>query len=138
MDLFLANSPSLDKKGYATTYLNGFIVFDNKDAARAKAAKDFIRYIYDEEELLKYARSGIPVNKSYVQKHGKQLDYITMYQKNEHNVVNNLNEKPNWEGVRAVFHTYIQELLLKNRSIEEIAEAMDDSVNEAIQTGILE
>lgn len=52
--------------------------------------------------------------------------------------MNNLNEKPNWEGVRAVFHTYIQELLLKNRSIEEIAEAMDDSVNKAIQTGILE
>lgn len=133
--VFLANSPSLDGNGYATTYLNGFIVFDNKDDKKAEVAKDFIRFIYSKDKLLRYSLSGIPTSKTYYTKHKDQLNFDDSYKENEKNVVDNLNNRPNWEGVRAVFYRNIQALLVGDAPVEQIAEEIDQQCNKAIKKG---
>lgn len=80
--------------------------------------------------------AGIPVNKSYLNKHKDQLDYQEMYQNNESNVVDNLNNRPNWEGIRAAFYPNIQELLQGSKTVEEVAKNIDEQCNAAIQKGL--
>ena len=135
MDVFLANFPNIDGNGYATTYLNGFVVFDNHDENKAKVAKDFIKFIYSDKDLLKYGLSGIPVNKSYLLEHKDHINYLEAYNQNEKNVVDILNGTPNWEGIRSVFYKNMQSLLQDNLTVEEVAEKIDKECNAAIQKG---
>ena len=60
LDVFAANFPSIDGEGYCTSSTNGFCVFDNGDEARIEAAKDFVRFIYTDEELMKYTLGTLP------------------------------------------------------------------------------
>lgn len=59
-----------------------------------------------------------------------------MYQNNESNVVDNLNNRPNWEGIRAAFYPNIQELLQGSKTVEEVAKNIDEQCNAAIQKGL--
>lgn len=135
LDVFLANFPSQDGKGYATSYLNGFTLFDNGDPEVLRVSRDFIRFIYSDEDLLKYSLSSIPVLKSYVKKHSDEVWMMEAYSENSPNVVDFLNNTPNWEGVRAAFYPNIQDLYRGTKTPAEVAAAIDQSCNAAIAEG---
>lgn len=135
LDVFLANFPSQDGKGYATSYLNGFTLFDNGDEEVLKVARDYIRFIYSEEKLLRYSLSSTPVLKSYVKKNKDKVEMMEAYSKNSSNVVDFLNNTPNWEGVRAAFYPHIQELYRGTKSPEQVAKGIDADCNAAIAKG---
>lgn len=136
LDVFLANFPDPTGAGIATTFLNGFTVFDNGDADKAQAAKDFVRFIYSDDELLRYALSSIPVNKHVVEQHKDQIPYLDAYSRNSQNTVDFLNNTPNWEGVRAAFYPNIQDLLRGTKAPAEVAAAIDESCNAARSEGL--
>lgn len=135
LDVFLANFPSQDGKGYVTGYLNGFILFDNGDPEVLRAARDFIRFIYSDKELLRYSLSSTPVLKSYVAEHRDEVWMMQAYSDNSSNAVDFLNNTPNWEGVRAAFYPNIQDLYRGTKTPAEAAAAIDESCNAAIAQG---
>lgn len=135
LNVFLANFPSQDGNGYATSYLNGFTLFDNGDSEVLRVARDFIRFIYADKELLRYSLSSTPVLKSYVEEHKDEVWMMQAYSENSANVVDFLNNTPNWEGVRAAFYPNIQELYRGAKEPGEVAAAIDESCNAAIAEG---
>lgn len=135
LDVFLANFPSQDGNGYATSYLNGFTLFDNGDTEVIRAARDFIRFIYSDRELLRYSLSSTPVLRSYVEEHSDEVWMMEAYSNNSPNVVDFLNNTPNWEGVRAAFYPNIQDLYRGTKTPSEVAAAIDESCNAAIAEG---
>ena len=135
LDVFLANFPSLDGRGYATGYLNGFTLFDNGDPEVLDVARDFIRFIYSDKELLRYSLSSTPVLKSYVAEHRDEVWMMQAYSDNSSNVVDFLHNTPNWEGVRAAFYPNIQDLYRGSKTPAEVAAAIDESCNAAIAQG---
>lgn len=135
LDVFLANFPSQDGNGYATSYLNGFTLFDNGDPEVVRVARDFIRFIYSDKELLRYSLSSTPVLKSYVEEHRDEVWMMGAYSENSVNVVDFLNNTPNWEGVRAAFYPNMQDLYRGAKTPEEVAAAIDESCNAAVAQG---
>ena len=135
MDVFLANFPSPDGNGCATSYLNGFTLFDNGDPEVLAAARAFIRSIYADPELLRYSLSSTPVLKSYVEAHKDEVWMMQAYSDNAPNIVDFLNNTPNWEGVRAAFYPNIQDLYRGSKTPSEVAAAIDARCNEAIAAG---
>ena len=57
------------------------------------------------------------------------------YSDNSANVVDFLNNTPNWEGVRAAFYLNIQELYRGTKPPSEVAAGIDESCNAAISQG---
>ncbi|WP_080800830.1 ABC transporter substrate-binding protein [Arabiibacter massiliensis] len=135
LDVFLANFPSMDGDGLATTFLSGFTVFDNDDADKVQVAKDFVRFVYDHDEYLQYGIAGTPVNKSYVEKRKGDVELIEAYSQNSENTVDFLHNTPNWEAVRAAFYPNMQDLLRGTKTPEEVAAAIDETCNAAIDEG---
>ncbi len=135
IDVFTANFPSLDGKGYATSSVNGFCVFDNGDAAKVQAAKDFIRFIYTDQELMKYTVGTLPVNNSVTEAYQDEIWMLRAYGDNAPNLVDNIRSSLNWQGVRNVFYPNIHALLQGSMSPAEAAAAIDQSCNAALAQG---
>ena len=135
LDVFLANFPSPDGNGYATSYLNGFTLFDNGNEDVLRVARDFVRFIYSDQELLRYSLSSTPVLKSYVEEHRDEVWMMQAYSDNSPNVVDFLHNTPNWEEVRAAFYPNIQDLYRGTKTPQEVAAAIDESCNAAIAQG---
>lgn len=138
LDLFLANFPDPTGTGIATTFLNGFTVFDNGNSDRVRVAKDFVRFIFSDDEFLRYALGSIPVSEHLVAQHKDRIEYLDAYSRNSQHTVDFLNNTPNWEGVRAAFYPNMQDLLRRTKTPEEVAAGIDESCNAAIAAGLEE
>ncbi|MDJ1651443.1 MULTISPECIES: ABC transporter substrate-binding protein [Gordonibacter] len=136
LDVFLANFPDPTGAGIATTFLNGFTVFNNGDPDKVQATKDFVRFIYSDDDMLRYALSSIPVNKHVVEQHKDEIAYLDTYSRNSQNTVDFLNNTPNWEGVRAAFYPNMQDLLRGTKAPAEVAAAIDEGCNAARAEGL--
>ena len=130
-----ANFPSPDGKGYNTSFVTGFEIFDNGDTEKVQAAKDFLRYFMSDEELMNYAQVGIPASNATAQRVSKHIFMQEAYTANTANTVDFTANNPNWRGVRDVFYTHIHKLLAGTITPEEAAEALDADCNAAIETG---
>ncbi len=129
------NFPSIDGKGFNTTFLNGFEVFDNGDEEKLKVAKDFVKYIYENEKWRDYSAGAIPCSNSVAIKFAEQLKDKQKYIDNLDSGWNFTGNNPNWRNVRAVFYPNIQELLYGEKSAEELAKQIEDTCNSAIEKG---
>ncbi len=134
MDVFAANFPG-PSGGYCTTSTNGLCVFDNGDEARIQAAKDFIRFLYTDEESMKYTLGTLPVNRSIIERYQDEIWMLRAYGGNMAHTVDNVRSNLNWQGVRDVFYTQIRALLTGEQSPEETAAAIDESCNAALARG---
>ena len=131
----VANFPSPDGKGYNTSFVTGFEIFDNGDPEKVQAAKDFLRYFISNEELMNYAQVGIPASNATAERVSKHIFMQEAYNANTGNTVDFTANNPNWRGVRDVFYTHIHELLAGTKTPQEAAEALDADCNAAIETG---
>lgn len=135
LDVFTANFPSLDGEGYCLSTSNGFCVFNNGDENKIQAAKDFIRYIYTDDTLMKYTLGTLPVNHSVIGQYEDDIWMLKAYGENTGHSVDNVQNNLNWQGVRNVFYTHINDLLIGEKTPEEAAAAIDESCNAALKQG---
>lgn len=123
----------------ATSFVTGFEVFDNGDEPKVQAAKEFVRFIYENDEWLEMSAGNIPVSRKVSEKYQDQITMLDEFTKNAVNVVDFMNNSPNWQGsdtsVRSVFWPNIHELLSKNITPQECAERLDETCNAALDTG---
>lgn len=127
------NFPAPDG-GLATSFITGFEVFDNGDDAKVAAAKDFVKFIY-ESDFIDYSIAGIPVSDSVAEKYASQLTREQKFIDNSDAVWNFTGNHPNWRDVRAVFYKHIADLLFGSATPEEVAFALDEDCNAAIDAG---
>jgi len=134
-DIGLVNFPDETGNGIATTFVTGFEVFDNGDAARLQAAKDFLKYFYGTEKYLDYSAGNMPVCTSVAQKYEAQIDRLKAFTDNAGHVVDFMHNNPNWRGVRSVFYLHIQDLLTGAKTAARTAAEIDRDCNAAIEEG---
>ena len=135
IDAFAANFPSLDGEGYCAASTNGFCLFDNGDEEKIRVAKDFLQYLYTDEELMKYTLGTIPVNNSVIRQYQDEIWMLRAYGENTSHVVNSVQSNRNWQGVRDVFYIQINDLLTGQKTPGEAAEAIDAGCNAALEKG---
>lgn len=135
LDVFTANFPDLSGAGYCTASSNGFCVFDNGDETKIQVAKDFLRFLVSDEETMKYTLGTLPVNKSITGRYQDDIWMLKAYGENTSNAVDNIRSSLNWQGVRDVFYKNINELLTGTKSPGEVAAAIDESCNAALDQG---
>lgn len=131
----IVNFPSPDGKGYNTSFVTGFQVFDNGDPEKVRVAKDFLRYVTSDEEFMNYAQVGIPASNATAERVSEHIFMQEAYTVNSANTVDFTANNPNWRGVRDVFYTHIHELLDGTKTPREAAEALDADCNAAIEAG---
>ncbi len=131
----LVNYPSVDGKGYATSFVYGFEVFDNGDESRVQAAKDFLTFFYSQDDLMDVSTCGLPVSSAVFERHAGDIYMLKAYQNNVGNVVDFMENNPNWLGVRDRFYTHIYDLLTGERTPEQVAADLDADCNAAIEEG---
>ncbi len=129
------NFPSIDGKGFNTTFLTGFEVFDNGDEERLKVAKDFVKFVYENEECLEYSAGSIPASNKIALKYAEELKDVQKYIDNNENNWNFTGNAPAWRKVREVFYKDIRDLLYGEKTAEEMAKQIEDDCNKAIEEG---
>lgn len=130
----LVNFPGTDG-GIATTFTSGFEVFDNGDADRVVAAKDFLSYVYSNPDLLAYAAGALPASQSVAQEYRYEIKGFDMFEDNYVNVVNVFGDNPDVRGIREHFHVVIADLLAGKLTAEEAAQTLDETCNAVIDEG---
>lgn len=135
IDVFTANFPDLSGAGYCTASSNGFCVFDNGDERKIQVAKDFLRFLVSDEEAMRYTLGTLPVSKSVTERYQDEIWMLKAYGENTPNAVDNIRASLNWQGVRDVFYPNIRDLLLGIKSPAEVAAAIDERCNAALEQG---
>ena len=133
------NFPSLTG-GIATRFVTGFEIFDNKDARKLAAAKDFVKFIYETEEWLNVSSGSISASKRVTeQQEAQNMLMIDQFTKNIPNVIHFMRGNPNWQGldysVRNVFYKGIFNLLSGRLTPQECAAKLNKDCNEATEYG---
>ena len=129
------NFPSADGNGMASSFVSGFMAFDTGDAKKLEVVKDFLTYIYTNEEWLAYSAGDIPCSRQISAKYIDEIPGGKMFIANNDKVVDYTANNPNWVGVRAAFWPNIHALLSGEMTAEETAKAIDASCNAAIEEG---
>lgn len=132
----LVNFPGPDDGGCATTFVSGFEVFDNGDERKLQVAKDFLAYVYSNDDLMKYAAGALPASKAISEQYGKDIQAFDLFLANQDNVVDFTGNNPDTRAVREIFYTCIYDLLGHEATPEEIAERIDTECNAAIDEAI--
>lgn len=132
-DLGFVNFPSVNG-GISTNFNSGFQVFDNGDEAKLKAAKEFVRYIY-ESDFIDYSEGSIPCSSKVAAKYKDELKSVQKYLDNAATGVHFTGGNPNWMGVRAAFYPNMQKLLTGEYTAEQAAQHIDEECNAAIEEG---
>lgn len=129
------NFPAADPNGACSTFVTGFMAFDNGDAKKLEVVKAFLKFIYENEQWLDYSAGGIPCSKGTAQRHGSEVFMGEMFAANNKYVVDYQMNNPNWLGVRAAFYPHINALLTGKETPAEAAAGLDADCNAAIEEG---
>ena len=135
IDFGHVNFPSSKQGGLNTTFIKGFEVFDNGNSEKVKIAKDFVKFIYETDELLDLSTAGIPCSDKVYEKYKNILTEKKKYIDNKDYGWNFTGNIPNWRSVREVFYTNIRDLLYGEKTAEEIAIQIENTCNSAIEEG---
>jgi len=124
----------------ATSFITGFEIFDNGDETKVQVAKDFLRFIYEDEELMSVSAGSIPESRRVMEKYMDQIIMLPQFSANTDHVIDFMNASPNWQGkdnsVRSVFFPQIHELLAGRLTPEECAANLNRDCNAALQVEI--
>lgn len=129
------NFPAADPEGACSSFVTGFMAFDNGDAKKLEVAKAFLKFIYENEQWLDYSAGGIPCSKGTAARHGSEVFMGAMFAENNRYVVDYQMNNPNWLGVRAAFFPHISALLKGEETAAEAAAGLDADCNAAIEEG---
>ena len=110
------------------------------DEMKIQVAKDFLKYIYEDEELMDISAGNIPESKRVAEKYADEIVMLRQFSENVDNVIDFMNSSPNWQGqdnsVRSVCWPHIHKLLAGNTTPEECAANLNRDCNAAIEVEI--
>lgn len=129
------NFPAANPEGACSSFVTGFMAFDNGDAKKLEVAKAFLKFIYENEEWLDYSAGGIPCSKGTAERHGSEVFMGDIFSANNKYVIDYQKNNPNWSGVREAFYPHIHNLLTGEETAEQAAAAIDADCNAAIEAG---
>ncbi len=132
LDLGYVNIPAADAHGANSNWLTGFMAFDNNDSKKLEVVKDFLKFIYENPELMEYSTMGFPCSKSVAEKWQDKMPLGEQLAANDQYAVDFTANNPNWAGVREAFWPHIQALLNGTESAEEAAAGLDNDCNAVI------
>lgn len=132
----LVNFPGPDEDGCATTFVSGFEVFDNGDERKVQVAKDFLSFVYGNQELLSYAAGALPASQAAAELYRADIPSFDLFSANRANVVDFTGNNPDTRAVREVFYPHIHDLLMGTLTPEEAAARIDADCNRAIDDGV--
>lgn len=132
----LVNFPGPDDDGCATTFVSGFEIYDNGDERKQQLAKEFLAYIYGNDDLMSYAAGTLPASRAVAERYGEDILAFDLFLANQDNVVDFTGSNPDTRAVREIFYTCIHDLLMKKATPEEIAERIDQQCNAAIDEAV--
>lgn len=131
--------------GNCTFFCDGFEIFDNGDANKIKAAKDFLRFFYSSEKWMDCAAGCLPASRKVEQKYKDEIFMFEEFANNSKNAVDFSNSLPNWQGhensVRSRFYKEMQKLFTQKGdgeflyTPEQCAAILDEKLNESITIG---
>lgn len=133
LDARQVNFPSVNGTGMSTTFVSGFGVFDKGDEEKVKAAKAFVQFVCNDEELQQATLPNVPVRTSYQKLYKDKIVMSDAYAANEPTLVNFTGNLPNWTDVRSVFYPQMQNLLTGDKTPEEVAADIDAACNAAVE-----
>ncbi len=120
----------------ATSFITGFQVLDNGDKEKIKVSKDFIKFIYEDPEIMEMSAGNIPESKTVTEKYADEIFMLPEFSANAANVIDFMHNSPNWQGsdnsVRSVFWPHIHDLLSGAVTPEECAAALNRDCNAAV------
>lgn len=129
------NFPSIDGKGFTTSFDMSFAIVDNEDKNKLSAAKAFVSHIYKSRFLDYSVGGGNPVSRRVATKYAAYLSDVSRYMNNTACNINFSGSSPNWIEVRAVFYQHIRDLFTTSKSAIQIAHEIDMDLNAAINAG---
>lgn len=132
-DARLANIPSASGDPLTFTYVTGSAVFDTGDETRIKVAKDFVKFVSTDTELVKSSKNGIPVRTSVVELYKDENPFFDAYDKNAKYMFNFTGNVPGYSELRQVLYPELQALYIGQKTAEEAVKSYQEKGNEVIK-----
>lgn len=133
-DARLANIPG-DPHPNSFTYVSGFMAMNTHDDARIAAAKDFIKFVCTDPELVVASKNTLPVRASVTEKVGAELPYLPAYTENQQYIFNFSNNMPGYNELRNVLFPEIQAALTGEKTAQEAMDSYVEKGNIVIDEG---
>lgn len=133
-DARLANIPG-DPEPNSFTYVSGFMAMNTHDDTRITAAKDFIRYVCTDPELVLASKNTLPVRASVTEQVASELPYLEAYTANQKYIFNFSNNMPGYNELRNVLFPEIQAALTGQKTAQEAMDSYVEKGNIVIDEG---
>ncbi len=130
-DYRLANIPG-DPHPNSFTYVTGAMVMNTKDEKRIAAAKDFVKYVCSDKELVLASKNGVPVRASVVEQVKGELPYLEAYNQNDQYLFNFSRNLPGYAELRNVLFPELQAALTGEKTAQEALDAYAEKGNAII------
>lgn len=132
--------PSSEGKGMSFDFTYTFGVFDNGDKKRMEVSKDFLRFVYSDEELLSLCSYAgeLPAVSSEASQYTKDIPMWEQWLDIQDTRVDFTNHSPNYPGIREVFYPEITSMLSGDKTPEETAQDLEEKINLALERGRVE
>mgnify|MGYP001178267269 CR=1 FL=1 len=132
-DARLANIPSASGDPLTFTYVTGAAVFNTGDETRIKVAKDFVKFVCSDPELIKSSKNGIPVRASVVEQYKDSNPLFEAYEQNAKYMFNFTGNVPGYSELRQVLYPELQALYIGEKTPEEAIKSYQEKGNSIIQ-----
>ena len=133
-DVRLANIPG-DPDPKSFTYVSGFMAMDTGDEERIALAKDFIRYVCTDPELVMASKNTLPVRASVTEAVGDELPYLAAYTENSKYIFNFSNNIAGYNELRNVLFPELQSALTGEKTAQEALDSYVEKGNVVIDEG---
>lgn len=137
LDTRYALYPSVKGRGMSFDFTYSFAVFDNGDEKRLEVSKDFLKFLYSNEELLALSTASdtLPAFSGIAQQHKDTIPMMEQWRSIEDTRIDFTNRSPNYPGIRNAFYPEMTALLAGEQTPEETAKRLDENINAAIEKG---
>lgn len=133
-DARLANIPG-DPEPKSFTYVSGFMAMNTGDDARIAVAKDFIKFMATDPELVIASKNSLPVRASVTAAVGEELPYLAAYTDNQKYIFNFSNNMPGYGELRNQLFPELQAALTGQKTAQEAMDSYVANGNKVIDEG---
>lgn len=131
-DARLANIPG-EKQPTTFTYVTGPAVMNTGDKDRIAAAKDFVKFVCSDPELVVASKNGLPVRESVIPKVKDELKYLEAYNKNNQYMINFSNNVPGYTQLRNALFPELQAAFTGAKSAQDALNSYVEKGNKIIE-----
>ena len=131
-DVRLANIPGATRPHTFTYVLSG-MVFNTGDEARMQAAKDFVKFFSENQELLQASKTSVPVRESVAKTIEDKDSYLLSYMENAKYLFNFSNNTPGYAELRNLFFPELQAVFSEAKTPQEAMDNFTQQGNKVIE-----